>query len=56
MMYPKETYRQANRHETAFQILQMHAHKVVSQYIELNTNTVKQRHNDDIPLTQVPIK
>jgi len=56
MMDLKQAYRQSNRHEAAFQILQTKARKEVFQYRELNANTEKRHCDDDMPLTKAPIK
>jgi hypothetical protein len=49
-------YRRSNCHEIAFEILRTKARKAVFQYRELNANTAKQRHDNDIPLTTALIK
>jgi len=56
MMDLEQAYRQSNRHEAAFQVLQTKAQKGVFQYRELNANTAKQRCDDEMPLTKAPIK
>jgi len=56
MMDHKQAYRQSNRLEAAFQILQMKTRKEVFQYRGLNSNTAKQLHEDSMPLTKVPIE
>jgi len=52
----KPAYRQSNSHEAAIQIMRTNCQKEVIQYRELNVNIPKQPRNDEVPLTQVPIK
>jgi len=56
MMDLKQVYRQSNRHEAAFQIVQTNAGKEMCQYRELNANAARHLCDDDMPLTKVPIK
>ena len=56
IMHLKQGYQQSNRHEAAFQILQMINWKEVFQYRELNANPSKPHCNDKIPLTKSLIK
>jgi len=56
MMDLKQGYRQSNHHEVTFQILRKKAQMEVFQYRELNANAEKQRTNNHMPLTKVPIQ
>jgi hypothetical protein len=56
MMDLKQVYQQSNCHEAAFQILRTNAWKEVFEYSELNANAAKRRRDDDMPLTQAPVK
>jgi hypothetical protein len=50
-----QAYQQLNSHQATFQILQMPAGKEVFQYLELNANAAKQRHDCDMLLTKACI-
>jgi hypothetical protein len=52
----EQVYRQSNRHETAFQILRMKARKEMFHYRELYASAPKQRRDNDMPPTKMPIK
>jgi len=52
----KQACRQSNCHEAAFQGLRPTAQKEVFQYQELNAHTAKQRRDNEMPLTNAPIK
>jgi hypothetical protein len=52
----KQACQQSNRHEAAFQILRSQAGKEVFHYREVNGNTGKQCHNNDMPLTKMHLK
>jgi hypothetical protein len=56
MMDLKQAHQQSNRHEAPFQILATKARKEVFRSRELNGNAAKQRRDDDMPLTKVPIQ
>jgi hypothetical protein len=55
IMDHSQAYRQLNSHPAAFQILRMPAGKEVFQYLELNANAAKQRHDSDMLLTKACI-
>jgi len=52
----EQAYRQWNLHDTTFRILRMKGPKEVFQYPEMNTKAVRQRCDDDMPLTKAPIQ
>jgi len=56
MIDHKQSNRQSNRHESTFQILGTHARKEVFQYREPNAGSENQSRDDDMPLTEVPLK
>jgi hypothetical protein len=56
MMDLEQVYRQSNIYEASFQIFWTKAQKELFQYRELNANAVKQRRNNDMPLTIAPVK
>ena len=56
MMDLKQAYRQSNSHEAAFQIVWTKPRKVVFQYRELNADAAKPHCDNDMPLTEAPIK
>ena len=56
MMEPKQVYREWNHHEDTYQMLRMTARKEVFLYREVNANAPKQHCNDNMPLTNAPMK
>jgi len=52
----KQLYQQSNHQEATFHILRTKARKEVFQCRALNANAAKQRRNDHMPLTKIPIK
>jgi hypothetical protein len=56
IMDVKQAYQQSNRYEPACQIVQTKAQQDVFHYHELNANIAKQCPNNDMPLTEAPIK
>jgi len=56
MMDLIQAHRKLNHREATFQISRTNARKEVLQYGELNANAAKQRRDDDISPTKVPIK
>jgi hypothetical protein len=52
----KQRYQQSNSHKATYQILRTKARQMVFQYREIYTNNAQQRHENIMPLTNVPIK